>query len=202
MMPLEQRSIYTQKWFDSEAQFNQVYPKPIQALGNRHWTPLSIARKAAMFLGLGKNVRILDIGSGAGKFALAAGYYTPKAIYTGVEQRKYLVEQAETVKEIIGLPNVSFIHANFTQVDFRNYDNFYFYNSFFENLAGRDKIDESIDYSAELYDYYNRYLFKKLAQTPAGTRLATFHSLEDEVPPDFYNVGSETDGLLKYWTKV
>lgn len=202
MIPLERRSLYTQQWFDSEEHFNQLYPKSIQALGSRHWTPLSVARKAAMFLGLEKNVRILDIGSGVGKFALAAGFYTPKASYTGVEQRKYLVEQAEMAKEIIGLPNVNFIHANFTQVDFRNYDNFYFYNSFFENLAGKDKIDESIEYSAALYDYYNRYLFKKLEQTRAGTRLATFHSLEDEVPPDFCNVGSEMNGLLKYWIKI
>jgi hypothetical protein len=201
-MSLEQRSIYTQQWFDSEEHFNQLYPKSIQALARRHWTPLNVARKAAMFLGLGKNVQILDIGSGAGKFALAAGYYTPKASYTGVEQRKYLVEQAEMAKEIIGLPNVSFIHANFTQVDFRNFNNFYFYNSFFENLAGRDTIDESIDYSAELYDYYNHYLFKKLEQTPEGTRLVTFHSLEDEVPPDFHTVGSEMEGLLKFWIKV
>ena len=202
MIPLEQRSIYTNKWFDSEEHFNQLYPKSIQLLGRRHWTPLSVARKAAMFLGLGKNVRILDIGSGVGKFALAAGFYTPKATYTGVEQRKYLVEQAEMAKEIVCLPNVSFIHANFTKVDFRNYDNFYFYNSFFENLSGKDKIDESIDYSAELYDYYNRYLFKKLDQTPEGTRLATYHSLEDEVPPDFHTVGSEMEGLLKFWIKV
>ena len=202
MIPLEQRSIYTNKWFDSEEHFNQLYPKSIQLLGRRHWTPLSVARKAAMFLGLGKNVRILDIGSGVGKFALAAGFYTPKATYTGVEQRKYLVEQAEMAKEIVCLPNVSFIHANFTKVDFRNYDNFYFYNSFFENLSGKDKIDESIDYSAELYDYYNRYLFKKLDQTPEGTRLATYRSLEDEVPPDFHTVGSEMEGLLKFWIKV
>ncbi len=202
MMPLNNSSIHTQKWFDSDWDFNQLYPKSIQALARGHWTPVSVARKAAMFLGLEKNVRVLDIGSGVGKFALAAAYYTPKAFYTGVEQRKYLVGHALMAKDITGLSNVSFLHGNFTQVDFRNYDNFYFYNSFFENLSGKDKIDESIDYSAELYDYYNRYLFKKLEQTPEGTRLATFHSLEDEVPPDFHHVGSEMDGLLKFWIKL
>src|SRR6195952_1769110 len=99
MMHLDQKSIYIEKWFESDEQFNQLYPKSIQLLSRRHWTPLGVARQAAMFLGLGKQVRILDIGSGVGKFALAAGFYTPKATYTGVEQRKYLVEQAEMAKE-------------------------------------------------------------------------------------------------------
>ena len=38
-------------------------------------------------------------------------------------------------------------HGNFTQLDFKNFDHFYFYNAFYENLAGTDKIDDSIDYS-------------------------------------------------------
>ena len=62
------------------------------------------------------------------------------------------------------------MNGNFTQVDFRKFDHFYFYNAFYENIAGTDKIDNSIDYSGELYNYYNRYLFKQLEQKPAGTR--------------------------------
>ena len=105
-------------------------------------------------------------------------------------------------RQIVGLNNVSFSHGNITQIDFKNYDHFYFYNSFYENLAGTDKIDERIVYSGELYNYYNRYLYKQLEQMPAGTRLATFYSLEDEVPGDYHVVGSEMDNLLKFWVKV
>jgi len=201
-MELIERSIFAEKWFESDEHFNQLYTKSIQSLSRHHWTPLSVARKAAIFLNAEKNARILDIGSGVGKFALAAAHFRPQAFYTGVEQRKNLVEDAEIAKGILGLANVSFIHGNFTQTDFRKYDHFYFYNSFFENLSGRDKIDNSIDYSAELYNYYNRYLFKLLEQKPAGTRLVTFHSLEDEVPPDFHVVHTAMENLLKFWIKV
>ncbi|MGE5107104.1 MAG: class I SAM-dependent methyltransferase [Sphingobacteriales bacterium] len=201
-MPLLEKRKYAEKWFSTDEQFNQLYPPAIQILAKRHWTPLSVARKAANFLAAENNARILDIGSGAGKFCLAAAYSKPNAFYFGVEQRESLIIYAERAKEILRLQNVSFIHGNFTQLNFKHYDHFYFYNSFYENLAGTEKIDDSIDYSCELFNYYNHYLYKQLEQKPAGTRLATFHSLEDEVPGDFHIVGTEFDNLLKFWIKV
>jgi len=200
-MSLLKKRNYVEKWFSSDEQFHQLYPLSIQLLARRHWTPLSVVRKAAGFLAAENDVRILDIGSGVGKFCLGAAYYKPDAFYYGVEQRKILVNHAETAKEILHLENVSFTIGNFTQLDFRNYDHFYFYNSFFENLASGDKIDDSIDYSGELYNYYNRYLFKQLEQKPGGTRLATFHSMEDEIPQSYHEVGAEFDNLLKFWIK-
>ena len=201
-MPLTGVRIIAEKWFASDEQFNQLYPLSIQALARRHWTPLSVARKAAGFLAAENNVRILDIGSGVGKFCLAAAYYKPNAFYYGIEQRKSLVSHAEKAREILHLQNVSFVNGNFTQLDFRKYDHFYFYNAFYENLAGTDKIDDSIDYSGELFNYYNRYLFKQLEKKPAGTRLATFHSMEEEIPQGYHVVGSEMDNLLKFWIKI
>lgn len=201
-MPLIEKRIYAEKWFSSDQQFDQLYPISMQLLAKKHWTPLGVARRVANFLAADNNVRILDIGSGVGKFCLGAAYYKPKAFYYGVEQRKNLIAYAESARETLHLENVSFIHGNFTQLNFRNYDHFYFYNSFYENLIGTDKIDDSIDYSGELYNYYNRYLYRQLAEMPGGTRLATFHSLEDEVPKSYHEVGSEFDNLLKFWIKI
>lgn len=189
-------------WFASDEYFNQLYPLPIQKLAKRHWTPLYVAQKAADFLAAENNVRILDIGSGVGKFCLGAAHYRPLAFYYGIEQRKSLIEHAETARRVVHLENVSFIQGNFTQLDFRNYHHFYFFNAFYENLTGTDKIDDSIDYSGELYNYYSRYLHKQLEQMPSGTRLATFHSLEDEVPQEYHVVGSDMDDILKFWIKI
>jgi len=201
-MPLIEKRIYADKWFSSEDQFNRLYPLSMQMLAKRHWTPLSIVRHAANFLAAEANVKILDIGSGIGKFCLGAAYYKPRALYYGVEQRKSLIGHAENARDTLRIRNVSFIHGNFTQLDFKNFDHFYFYNSFYENLAGTDKIDDSIDYSGELYNYYNRYMYRQLEEMPGGTRLATFHSLEDEVPVSYHEVGSEFNNLLKFWIKI
>ena len=201
-MPLLEKRINTESWFSSDAQFNQLYPASSRMLAQRHWTPLVVARKAANFLAAESDVTILDIGSGAGKFCLAAAHYKPKAFYYGIEQRKRLVNHADTAKDMLRIENVSFVNGNFTQIDFRNYDHFYFYNSFYENITGTDKIDNSIAYSLELFNYYNHYLYKQLEQKPPGTRLASFHSLEDEIPQGYHIVGSEMNELLKFWIKI
>ncbi|MEO5890253.1 MAG: methyltransferase domain-containing protein [Ferruginibacter sp.] len=190
------------KWFDSDERFHLLYPAPMQTLAFSHWTPLDVARRAAWFLAAEQNVQILDIGSGIGKFCLSAAYFMPKAFYTGIEQRKKLVDHAENAKNNLGLQNIEFIHGNFTKLDFANYDHFYFYNSFYENFSFTDKIDDSVGHSKELYHYYARHLLKQLEQKPAGTRLATFHSLEDEIPADFLVVGSEMENQLKFWIKI
>jgi SAM-dependent methyltransferase len=201
-MPLIEKKIHSEKWFRSDDEFNCLYPPSIQAFARKHWTPLNVARRVANFLAADYNVRILDIGSGVGKFCLAAAHYKPKAVYYGVEQRRNLIDHAETAREILQIENATFIHGNFTQLDFKNFDHFYFFNSFYENLAGTEKIDESIDYSGELYNYYSHYLYRQLEEKPEGTRVATFHSLEDEMPKNYYEVGSEFDNLLKFWIKV
>jgi SAM-dependent methyltransferase len=194
--------ISPEKWFCSDKEFDTLYPPSIQALARKHWTPLHISQKVGAFLAAGGNVRILDIGSGVGKFCLAAAHYTPKATYFGVEQRKSLINYANAAKQDLQLDNVSFIHGNFTQLDLKKYDHFYFYNAFYENLDGTDKIDDSIDYSGELYNYYNRYLFKKLEQKPKGTRICTLCSLENEMPPGFHVINSDMQDLLKFWIKI
>lgn len=188
--------------FKSDTAFNELYPLHIQQLSTQHWTPLSIAKKAAKFLSMEKDASILDIGCGAGKFCLAAAYYYPHANYYGIEQRQWLLHWAEDAKKKMGVSNVHFLEGNFTQVDFKQFDHFYFFNAFYENLSGTEKIDQTIDYSSELYYYYARYLFRKLQQKPSGTKLATYHSLEDEIPPEYHVVAVDISGLLKFWIKL
>src|SRR5882757_5969710 len=138
-------------WFDTDEHFHRVYPPSIQLLATKHWTPLHITRRVAQYLVPADNARVLDIGSGVGKFCLAAANHVPSACFIGVEQRKDLVAHAETARKTLGLRNAHFIHGNFTQLDFKQYDHFYFYNSFYENLVATDKIDDSIAYSTALF---------------------------------------------------
>jgi SAM-dependent methyltransferase len=162
---------------------------------------LKIVKQAAAFLATENNVKILDIGSGIGKFCLAAAYSNEKVFYYGIEQRKGLTTHAENAQKKLGLKNVCFIHGNFTQLDFRNYDHFYFFNSFYENLVKRDSIDDSVETSGKLFNYYNQFLFKQLELKPAGTKFVSLSSRDDEVPPGFHLVKSDVEGLLKFWIK-
>jgi len=188
--------------FTNDEAFNKLYSWRIQAKAARHWTPLEVAACAATFLVPENNMQVLDVGSGVGKFCLAAAHQKQNGFFYGVEQRIKLVEYANDCNDKLGLPNVFFIHGNFTQLDFRQFNAFYFFNSFYENLAGTDKIDYTIEHSQALYNYYNRYLYKQLEEKPKGTRVATYYSLETEMPPCYYVVKTEFNGLLKFWIKA
>jgi hypothetical protein len=189
------------KWFDSDFQFHQLYPLEIQLLANKHWTPLNIIQKTVQFLVAEEGTKILDIGSGVGKFCLTGAYYSPRALFYGIEQRKNLSDYAEEAKNVLGLRNVNFMHGNFTQLDLKLYNNFYFYNSFFENLEGSDRIDSTLLYSESLYSYYSQYLKKELEKMPSGTRMVTCCSWDDEIPPGYHLVESEVNNFLKFWIK-
>jgi len=87
------------------------------------------------------------------------------------------------------------------ELDFREYDHFYFFNSFYENLPGTCKIDNNLTYSSYLYNSYNRYLYDQLEKMPTGTRLATYHCSEEEAPNGYHLVGTAIDHLLSFWVK-
>jgi len=186
--------------FSNDAAFDWLYPEYFQLLSLRHWTPLAIARKAAEFLAE-PGARVLDIGSGIGKFCLAAGHHFPETWFYGVEQRHELICLAEDAKGYTKLSNVNFIYANITQVNFTGFDHFYFYNSFYENIDPENQIDDTLELSEGLYAYYNHYLFDALDKKLSGTRLVTFHSFEQEIPPSFKLVATCFNGLMKMWIK-
>ncbi|WP_162847080.1 class I SAM-dependent methyltransferase [Mucilaginibacter gracilis] len=163
----------------------------------RHWTPLAVARKAADYLNVRGN--ILDIGSGTGKFCLTAAHRHPHCNYYGTEQRHELVHYANVTASYLGLVNACFIHANITQINFREFDHFYFYNSFFENIDQENAIDDTIEVSQSLYEYYNRYLLAILKDKPAGTRVVTYQSLGEMIPASYVLAEQSFHTLLQLW---
>jgi cyclopropane fatty-acyl-phospholipid synthase-like methyltransferase len=71
--------------------FNEIYPEHIKALSQCHWTPVAVAKMAAKFLADDTGKKVLDIGSGAGKFCLV-GAASTDGIFYGVEQRASLTK--------------------------------------------------------------------------------------------------------------
>ncbi|WP_343674685.1 class I SAM-dependent methyltransferase [Chitinophaga sp.] len=185
----------------SDVAFDNLYPERIQLLSKRHWTPLRVVRQAAQFLADTPGRRILDIGSGVGKFCLAGASMFPAATFFGVEQRQDLHEYAQAVKNITKTDNAHFLHANITQLDLNEYENFYFYNSFYENLIKKDHIDQNLEYSVAIYNTYCLHLYRLLDSKPRGTRLVTYHSLEDEIPESYRLINTSEDALLKMWVR-
>lgn len=182
-------------------EFNAIYPEWARKYARRHWTPIDIIKKASQFLVTKPGTKVLDIGSGSGKFCMVGATYT-KGHFTGVEQRFGLVELARKLSGCYRIQNAEFIHANITAIKFSEYDSFYFFNSFHENIDLTAKIDTNVETNTELYNLYHKYVNEQLSLAPKGTRLVTYWSSLREVPSNYSIVYSYDWGLLKCWEKI
>jgi hypothetical protein len=65
-----------------------------------------------------------------------------------------------------------------------------------------EKIDDRVTYSIDLYNKYSRALYYKLEKMRPSTRIATYHGMNDILPPGYLEGGSDVNGLLKFWIKA
>lgn len=184
-----------------DEEFDQLYPEPVRKLANRHFTPIAIAKQAAAFLSNNSRAKILDIGSGAGKFCMVGSVFT-NAHFTGVEQREYFYHLSNTILKYHHLHNVKFIHSNITKIKFTDYNAIYFFNSFHENIDSSALLDCTVDTGIELYTLYTQYVNEQLSRMPGGTRLVTYWSNGKEVPSEYRILSSDYKGKLLFWEKM
>jgi tRNA1(Val) A37 N6-methylase TrmN6 len=169
-------------------------------MAEQHFTSVSVARRAAAFLVQESGTRVLDIGSGAGKFCLI-GAATTSGHFTGVEQREDLVAHSAQLAGDYRVERVSFIQGNVMAIDFKAFDAFYMFNPFYENLRADHRIDNAILLNPSLYDSYSSYTKSKLATLPVETRLATYFTSASMIPPEYKKLDSFEDGKLVFWKK-
>lgn len=186
---------------EQDDRFDLIYPVEIRDLSRRHWTPVAVARRAAEFLVSGSETRVLDLGCGPGKFCIV-GALTSVGHFTGIEQRQQLANLARMAIGKKNIPNAEIVHGNITDVDFLDYDAFYLFNPFEENLFKWGKIDSSVKLSKALYEQYTAHVATELARAPLGTRVVTYAGLCEEVPLCYECHRSSFSGILKLWQKT
>jgi len=171
-----------------------------QEVDKCHWTPAEIAVVAAQMLVIHPGTRVLDIGSGTGEFCVAGAIAT-LGHFTGVEQRGHLVTKANQMVLAKGIKNVTYLHANITEISFDEFDAFYLFNPFQENLIPLLKIDSTVELSAALHDDYVNYVENELAQSPVGTRVVTYIGGYEAIPSHFEIDRQAIDGDLTLWIR-
>ena len=184
----------------SDLNFDKIYPKVYQEHSARHFTPVKIAIKAAKLLVGKADDKILDIGSGVGKFC-CIGASTTDAHFYGVEKRKTLINLSNKIKRHYQLKNAHFIHHDFTQLDFSKFNGVYFFNSFHENFDETCVLDATSKVSIELYNNYHQNLTLKLNECRKGTKLVTFHTFKNKIPSTYQFIDMNETGLLKFYIK-
>ncbi|MEO6305225.1 MAG: class I SAM-dependent methyltransferase [Bacteroidia bacterium] len=184
----------------TEEIFSSCLPEYLQKKSRLYFTPIRIAQIATQWLTEDGKKKVLDIGAGVGKFCIAGAIHSNSYFY-GIEYRPSL---AALANELIGhfkIKNAIIINSDVTNIDFKDFDAFYMYNPFYENLISSVRLNNEVELSGALYKYYFSYTEQQLDKTKSGTRLVTFHGNNFEIPDSFIKAKETEGGSLKLWIK-
>jgi hypothetical protein len=185
----------------ADVAFDQLYAPPIRAMSIVHWTPVQAALRAAAWLAPEPAMRVLDIGSGAGKLccigALATG-----ASWVGIERERGLVDAATGLATTLELGHrARFRWGDMSTVEWKDFDSLYFYNPFEAVLFGA--IPTELPHRWTLFGNELDRVTAALSDQPSGMRVVTYHGFGGEMPPGYSLMAAEQigSGQLALWVK-
>ncbi|WP_242935168.1 class I SAM-dependent methyltransferase [Leptospira kobayashii] len=186
----------------SDSEFDSIYPKHLSEISKYQWSPVEVILEAAIFLAEDRNAKILDVGSGCGKFCHVGALFRKSEFY-GVEERFHLYEEASRISKKLGLNSNLFLHANMKDIDWSPYDSFYLFNPFYEHITNKNSIDETIPKKVSQFFAYIEIVKRKLFSLKSGTKVATYNSFGGKMPFGYKRVKLDKrfESELEFWVK-
>ncbi len=188
-----------------DATFDHFLDDPLRELSAQYWTPLEVAVRAAQWLEECNVRTVVDIGSGAGKFCVAAAL-AGHCHFTGLEHRERLVSCARGLARMFKVENrVYFIQGAFGSTNIPAADAYYLYNPFEENVMREtERIDKSVELSDERQTRDLMALRRLLLGARVGTYVLTYNGFGARLPPAYseVRVDRELPNALRMWKKM
>jgi len=189
----------------SDRVFDRFLPDELRAWSGQYWTPLVVAARAAEWLDQLNVQTVVDIGSGAGKFCVAAALLA-NARFIGIEQRLRLVEASRQLAGIFELnERIAFLHSTFGEAPMPKADAYFMYNPFGENLFGfQDRLDDDVELCGARYLRDVAAVEQLLRDASGGTFLLTYNGFGGALPADYreVRVDRELPSVLRMWRKM
>ena len=203
--PEQIRRLLNAKDTVSDRAFDVWLPENYRRISYRFWSSVGVSMRVASWLEEAGAERVLDVGSGIGKFCVV-GALGSRMAYTGVEHRPHLVALAEELAGRFGVSaRVSFVTGRFDAVDFLDYDAIYLFNPFGENrFPVAEHLDSSVEVNPSRFDDEVALIERQIERMRMGTHLVTYNGFGGCVPDNFDLVHAKiTSGsLLRLWRKV
>jgi SAM-dependent methyltransferase len=163
-----------------------------------------VVRRAAAWLRQAEARTVVDIGSGAGKFCVAAALLT-RCRFIGLEQRASLVEAARGLAEIFDVDHrVTFVSGNLDVTTLPVADAYYLFNPFGEySFDSAHFAEPDVAFTSETYMRDVTTMTALLSRARLGTLLITFNGFGGKVPPAYQEIDSarRLPGTLRLWRK-
>ena len=184
--------------------FDRFLPDELRVVSGQYWTPLAVAKRAAEWLDDLRIKTVVDIGSGAGKFCVAAAL-VGHCRFTGLEQRPSLVASARALTRVFGLHDrVSFVEGALGVVATPSADAYYLYNPFGRYVFGsRHDVDASVELSDARCARDVAAVEQLLRCAPTGTYVLTYNGFGGRVPASYkqIRVDRKLPNVLQLWRK-
>jgi len=187
------------KYFDDQF-FDSLTNKKFSDYSAIHWSKSSTIKSAVDFFIQNNVQNVLDIGSGIGKFCILGAQFS-NIHFTGIEIRKDLHEEAQRIKQKLNIPNLNFIHADIKEINFSDYDAFYYYNPFCEHIAISEQIDQEIIFSEEKYYEYEDFVVQEMEKLKEGTIIILHHAKTFMLSKNYRLIDILENGELTFWVK-
>lgn len=185
--------------------FDQFIPFQDQQVSTDYWTPLLVATRAAQWLTYFGARSVVDVGSGVGKFCVAAALGS-SCQFTGIEHRPRLVEAARTLATLFEVSDrVAFVESAVIDMGWPKADAYYLYNPFGENLASEKfQIDREVELGLARYQREIAAAERYIEHAPRGTFVLTYNGFGGRVPDSYEEVAVDRDlpYELRMWRKT
>jgi SAM-dependent methyltransferase len=198
--PLVLREALERRTAISDAEFDQVFPEDLRDRSHLHWTPVAIAMRAAELLAPRPNLRVLDVGAGAGKVCLIGALVTG-ATWWGIEQDPALVAVANHAAWALDIARrTRFVQGDGSRLTWDEFDAFYFYNPF-STLMLAPHASPFVRYAT--IQSTLRRVEQRLASTREGTRVVTYYGFGGRLPAGYTLISREPAGgdVLELWIR-
>lgn len=163
---------------------------------------VALALEVARTLSTSQASRILDFGSGSGKFCLL-GATVSEGIFVGIEASSELISRAYRACGSQEVNRVHFRNTPVREIDFASFSAFFFHDLSIENLALLPPEGQAATATGPLLNQYFYRIRSRLESAPLGTRVVVY-GLELPLPPAGYERLSHQrngDRRLELWSK-
>jgi SAM-dependent methyltransferase len=187
-----------------DAAFDRFLPAELREVSAYYWTPLRVARQAAAWLRDIQVRDVVDVGSGAGKFCVAASLLT-RCRFVGLEKRASLAEAARELAETFDVGDrVTFVTGDLASSPVPEADAYYLFNPFGEYaFHSRRFADPDVSFTVERQAKDVDAARALLSAARPGTFVITLNGIGGPLPESYeqIDVARRLPGTLRLWKK-
>jgi SAM-dependent methyltransferase len=189
----------------TDSAIDRYLPARFRFVSHQYWTPVAVALRVSQWLTEVGAKTVLDVGSGPGKFCVL-GALSTHCSFVGIEQRERLFLAAHQLARCFEVnERVRLVHGVFGEVPLENFDAYYFYNPFIENVFPSEEwLDDSVEHSEEKFNREVALVGKLMRNSPIGTYIICYNGFGGSISHDYELVRNDPSSFdsLRMWKKV